>query len=50
MIKKDLTNIKTYSSDQENKIRQEIVEFLKDCPIPEDQLMSNLGLFLNSKN
>lgn len=50
MAKKDLTKIKTYSSDHEIKIRQEIVELLKNCPIPDDQLMSNLGLFLNSKN
>lgn len=50
MVKKDLTKIKAYSSSHEAKIRQEIVELLKTCPIPDDQLMSNLGLFLNSKN
>lgn len=50
MAKKDLTKIKAYSSDHETKIRQKFVELLKDCPIPDDQLMSNLGLFLNSKN
>lgn len=47
---KDLTQIKTYSSDQEIKIREQLVELLKDCPIPKEQLLSNLGLFLNSKN
>lgn len=50
MLKKDLTKIKTYSSNHEARIRQQIVELLKSCPIPDDQLMSNLGLFLNSKN
>lgn len=50
MAKKDLTKIKAYGSDHETKIRQKIVELFKDCPIPDDQLMSNLGLFLNSKN
>lgn len=50
MQKKDLTKIKTFSSDTETKIRQKIVELLKNCPIPDDQIISNLGLFLNSKN
>lgn len=50
MAKKDLTKIKTYSSNFESKIRQEIVELFKNCPIPDDQILSNLGLFLNSKN
>lgn len=50
MAKKDLTKIKTYSSEEELKIRQEIIELFKNCPIPDDQLLANLGLFLNSKN
>lgn len=50
MANKDLTKIKTYSSDRETKIRQKIVELFKNCPIPDDQILSNLGLFLNSKN
>lgn len=50
MVKKDLTKIQSYNSEQETKIRQKIVELFKNCPIPEDQLMSNLGLFLNPKN
>ena len=50
MAKKDLKKIKAYNSEKEAKIRQEIVELFRDCPIPSDQLMSNLGLFLNSKN
>jgi hypothetical protein len=50
MAKKDLTEIKDYSSGHETTIRQEIVGLLKNCPIPDDQIVSNLGLFLNSKN
>ncbi len=50
MAKKDLIKIKAYSSDHEIRVQQKIVELLKKCPIPEDQLTSNLGLFLNSKN
>src|SRR3989344_5997147 len=50
MVKKDLTKIKAYSSEQETEIRKKIVELFKDCPIPDDQKLSNLGLFLNSKN
>ncbi len=42
--------IKTYDSAQEKLIRQQFVEHLKKCPMPDDQLLSNLGLFLNSKN
>src|SRR3989344_6659613 len=50
MANKNLTGIKVYESDQEKHIRNQIVEHFKNCPIPDDQLMSNLGLFLNSKN
>ncbi len=50
MARKDLIKIKAYSSNHETKIRQKVVELFKNCPIPDDQLMSNLGLFLNSKN
>ncbi|MBI2028446.1 MAG: crotonobetainyl-CoA--carnitine CoA-transferase [Candidatus Levybacteria bacterium] len=50
MAKKDLIKIKAYSSGHEAKIRQTLVELFKNCPIPDDQIMSNLGLFLNSKN
>jgi hypothetical protein len=42
--------IKTYDSAQEKLTRQEFVEHLKKCPVPDEQLLSNLGLFLNSKN
>lgn len=40
----------TYDSDQEKKIRKQFFEYFKHCPIPEDEILSNLGLFINSKN
>ncbi len=42
--------IKTYDSPEERAVRERLVALLKMAPIPEDQLLSNLGLFLNSKN
>ncbi len=40
---------KIYSSSEENKVREQFVEHFRNCPIPDDQILSNLGLFLNSK-
>ena len=48
MKNKDL-GIKTYSSSEEQAARQSFFDHYKSCPIPEDQVLSNLGLFLNSK-
>ena len=42
--------IKTYSSSAETKNREKLLECLRDSPIPDDQLLANLGLFLESKN
>jgi len=39
-----------YGSTEENTVREKFVELLRECPIPDSSLMSNLGLFLNSKN
>lgn len=39
-----------YRSPHENKIRTDFVKHFKECPIPEADLLANLGLFLNSKN
>jgi len=49
-VEKTELGIKTYDSAQEKLTRQQFVEHLKKCPVPDDQLLSNLGLFLNSKN
>jgi hypothetical protein len=42
--------IKTYASGTEREVRGRLAELLRSAPIPEDQLLSNLGLFLNSKD
>lgn len=47
--KLDFGNI-TYDDEQEKIIRRQFFEYFKHCPIPEDEILSNLGLFLNSKN
>lgn len=38
-----------YTSPEEESIRNQFVEHFKNCPIPDVQILSNLGLFLNSK-
>ena len=48
-MKKKFT-VKTYTSSEEKSIREQFVEHFRNCPIPDDQILSNLGLFLNSKN
>lgn len=50
MAKNDPVKEETYASGKEAKIRKEFLNLLKNCPIPDDQLLANLGLFLNSKN
>jgi hypothetical protein len=44
------TSIKTYASDHEQKNRDEMLALLERAPIPRDQLLSNIGLFIESKN
>lgn len=43
------TGEKIYSSEEEIVIRKKFVEHFKNCPLPDDQILLNLGLFLNSK-
>lgn len=43
------TGIKSYSSSEEDTVRHKFMEHFKNCPIPDDQILSNIGLFLNSK-
>jgi hypothetical protein len=46
---KDPYAIRTSSSLEENTRRNEFFDTFKNSPIPDDQLLSNLGLFINSK-
>lgn len=48
MIKK--LNIKSSESKAELKLRDNFFDLYKKNPIPNEQVLSNLGLFLNSKN
>jgi Macrocin-O-methyltransferase (TylF) len=50
MTRSDPSAIKTYESAGERSVRNEFVKHFRKCPIPDNQLLSNLGLFLNSKN
>tara|TARA_R110000751_G_scaffold61757_2_gene128013 strand:+ start:981 stop:1748 length:768 start_codon:yes stop_codon:yes gene_type:complete len=43
-------SIITYDNKGEQALRKEMHDLLERCPIPQDQILSNLGLFLNSKN
>ena len=39
-----------HSSEQEKAAQEKLVELLKKSPIPDDELLANLGLYLTSKN
>ncbi|MBL6945209.1 MAG: crotonobetainyl-CoA--carnitine CoA-transferase [Rhodospirillales bacterium] len=39
-----------YRSNDEDRLRRDFVDTFRRCPVPEHDLMSNLGLFINSKN
>lgn len=45
-----IDNQELYRSKKEDTIRKDFVKTFKECPIPDDDLMQNLGLFLSSKN
>ena len=49
-MSKITTGVQCYSSDEELASRSEMYDHFKNCPIPEDQILSNMGLFLNSKD
>ena len=51
-MKKNKTDLgaMSYSSDSECDAQSRLIEMLKSCPIPDDEILSNLGLFLTSKN
>lgn len=41
---------KIYSNEKEVDSQSQIVKSLRSCPIPDDEILENLGLFLTSKN
>lgn len=44
------TSIKSYKSSKEHDVDNELVSLFKNAPIPDEQLMENLGLFISSKD
>jgi len=49
MANEKLSDLKLYSSDLENKARSDLYEMYKNSPLPDDQQLNNLGLFIESK-
>ena len=49
---KNTTNLyyTTQSSSQESNSREEILDLFKQCPIPENELLQNLGLFIKRQD
>jgi len=44
--KRDIT-VLSHSRAEEISMRREFLSYFKNCPIPNDEILSNLGLFLN---
>lgn len=44
------TDIMHYSSNEEVENQNDLLNLMNDSPIPKNQVLSNLGLFLDSKN
>ena len=44
------TSIKSYKSSKEHDIDSNLFNLFKNSPIPDEQLMENLGLFISSKD
>ena len=42
--------IKEYKSDFETANRENMMQLFKECPIPDDELLSNLGLFIKRQD
>lgn len=44
------TGIKSHTNSNEDSERRKLTKMLKNSPIPDDQVLSNLGLYLSSKD
>ena len=49
MTKKKLTDLKLYSSEKENEDRTNLLDLFENSPLPQDQILNNLGLYIESK-
>jgi hypothetical protein len=46
----DAINAKSNASDHEQEIREQAVGLFKNCPIPDNEVLQNLPLFMNRQN
>lgn len=44
---KNKNSVLQYSSDAEKNLREQFFDLFKACPIPDNELLKNLGLFIN---
>jgi len=44
---KEGINVLSHSENEEISMRRQFLSYFKNCPIPDDEILSNLGLFLN---
>ena len=49
-MSKITTGTLQHSSVEEERTRKEMLGLFKECPLPDDQVLQNLGIFLTSKN
>lgn len=49
-MKQKLDNQELYRSHKEDALRKNFVKHFRKCPIPDDDILQNLGLFISSKN
>lgn len=43
-------NAKWNASEKETLLRGQLIQYFKECPIPDNELLSNLSLFINRQN
>ena len=49
-MKTDKYNAIVYSSSDEKETQKKLLQHFKNSPLPDDEILSNLGMFLTSKN
>ncbi|MFX0134329.1 MAG: crotonobetainyl-CoA--carnitine CoA-transferase [Candidatus Hodarchaeota archaeon] len=50
MAEKELLTVKDKSSKKEKSLRVNFYELYKNCPIPPNEILNNLGLFINRRS
>ena len=49
-VEKNPFNIGNIASKEENDLRNDFINLFQQCPIPENELMYNLGLFIKRQD